>query len=121
MRLNEFTRRIFEGKYDGGDCYENAAELVLANKEYTLVHGVVTGQGGLEGMQYGHAWVEYDGDVIDNANGRNLRFPAAVYYHLGKIDPAQQHKYNSAEIREMLMQYEHWGPWEEDVSPEVLI
>ena len=118
MRIIEFTQRIFEGDPDGGDCYEAAANLVLSNPEYTLVHGIVTGQGKLQGMKYGHAWVEHGDDVIDKSNGRDLEFPRAVYYHLGNIDPNHQHRYSSDDVREMIIQHEHWGPWEEDVSPE---
>lgn len=49
-----------------GDCYEAAGRLVSdaacagQAQGYTLVHGVVGGQGALEGRRFGHAWVEID-------------------------------------------------------------
>lgn len=119
MRVNEFTQPLFEGPSDGGNCYKSAANEVLKNSKYTLVHGVVTGQGPLKGMEYGHAWVEYQDEVMDRANDKNFQMPREVYYAIGNIDPNQQHKYNSEEVMEMIMKYETWGPWEEGVSPEV--
>lgn len=75
-----------------GNCYEAAGKYLLdacvANPKcgLTLVYGEVSGQGPLEGLTYGHAWV-LDGDtVIDVSNGRNLRLPRVVYYALGGID-----------------------------------
>lgn len=118
MRANEFTQLVFEGANDGGDCYEVAANLVLENPEYTLVHGIVTGQGDLRGVRYGHAWVEYEGNVIDKSNGRELEFPKEVYYAIGNIDPNDQYQYNAKEIRKIIQYEKHWGPWEEDMSPE---
>ena len=46
-----------------GDCFVVALHTFLENpKRYVLVHGVVTGQGPLEGIEYCHAW------VIDDSN-----------------------------------------------------
>ena len=77
-----------------GDCYEAGGKFMMDNCmigkcNYILVHGEVTGQGPLEGVKYGHCWIE-DGDmVIDKSNGRDLRLPKQVYYALGGIDDGQ--------------------------------
>ena len=118
MRYHEIRKPLFEGDHDGGDCYEISAKTVLDNPEYTLVHGIVTGQGRLQGVRYGHAWVEHEGNVIDLSNGRNLEFPKEVYYAIGNIDPNDQYQYNAKDLRKILQYEKHWGPWEEDMSPE---
>ena len=119
-----------------GDCYEAAGQYMM--KECTfgkddcglvLVHGEVGGQGHLEGIRYGHAWVE-DGDtVIDKSNGRDIRMPKAFYYMIGRIsretfdddgyNPAggqNVHRYPWSEARGKIMEYEHWGPWDLETS-----
>lgn len=100
----------------GGDCYEANGRYFLnnlGNKNLRLVHGEVTGQGGLAGVNYGHAWLE-DGDtVIDVSNGRNLRLPKIVYYALGGIDRNDNyHVYDASKFSQRLTKHEHWGPWD---------
>jgi len=102
-----------------GDCYEAAARLIIESDflgekiSLTLIHGFVTGQGKLEGVVYGHAWVEdKKGNVLDYSNDRKLVVPKELYYSIGKIDHKKQKRYSSKETRKMLNKYEHWGPWE---------
>ena len=102
-----------------GDCYQAAANYMLGqclrgeNKHLILVHGEVCGQGPLEGVTYGHAWV-LDGDmVIDLSNGRDLRVPKAVYYALGGIDRLNNtHQYTWEEAKVLLLTRKVYGPWE---------
>ena len=103
----------------GGDCYEAAAHYMLDNAygkglhNLRLVHGEVAGQGPLEGMTYGHAWVE-DGDtVIDRSNGRNIVMPKADYYALGQIDKLNNsHVYTFEEARAKMLEHGVYGPWD---------
>ena len=104
-------------KNKGGDCYEVAANYVLdhafivgKDQHLTLVHGVVTGQGPIEGIQYGHAWVEDGGTVIDLSNGRDIRFPKALYYSLGDCKP--KFVYTPEQVREKVLSIGHYGPWD---------
>ena len=87
--------------------------LVKPDCGLILVHGEVAGQGPLEGLTYGHAWV-LDGDtVIDRSNGRNLRVPKVVYYALGGIEHiGNLHKYTWEQARTLIVKNKHWGPWE---------
>ena len=110
-----------------GDCYEAAGRYMLDNchkKNLLLVHAEVTGQGRIDGVQYGHAFV-LDGDtVIDVSNGRNVRMPKKVYFLLGKIGEfdlktedidtsrANMHTYTCDQFREKISKHEHWGPWD---------
>lgn len=100
----------------GGDCYEAAANYMLnnaSNPNLRVVHGEVEGQGPLEGVTFGHAWIE-DGDtVIDPSNGGNLRMPRADYYALGKIDQLNNtHVYGPQEAMRRMIETELYGPWD---------
>jgi len=108
---NEDQSRI-ASKNKGGDCYSIAANFVLDNEKNSpvLVHGEVRGQGAIEGIRYGHAWVEQGDTVIDNSTGRKLKVPKVVYYALGDI--SKTYKYSVKETRQQLLKYEHYGPWD---------
>jgi hypothetical protein len=103
-----------------GDCYEAAGNYMIEHclhspveQDLTLVHGEVCGQGPLEGVTYGHAWVE-DGDwVVDNSNGKSRRIPKVLYYAMGNItDLNNLHRYTWAEARVKLVTTKIWGPWD---------
>lgn len=105
-----------------GDCYEAAGRYIIdhsiaSGSDLVLVHGEVAGQGQLNGVNFGHAWI-LDGDtVIDKSNGRNLVLPKIVYYALGGIDRINNfHEYTWEEARRYIMLYEHWGPWDLETS-----
>jgi hypothetical protein len=102
-----------------GDCYEANGRYFMDKSLYggdgnlRLVHGEVTGQGPLEGVNYGHAWVEDGNTVIDMSNGRAVRMPKAAYYALGNIEANDNmHKYTASEFRRNVLKHEHWGPWD---------
>lgn len=100
-----------------GDCYEASADYVLAHEGTILCHGIVTGTAGeVEGIQYGHAWVEFeDGDhlVLDVANGSVDEIPRILYYKLGQIEKVVT--YTRDELCEAIMENEHYGPWDESL------
>lgn len=101
-----------------GDCYEAAGKYMMDNCmmggcNLILVHGEVQGQGHLDGVTYGHAWVLDGGTVIDVSNGRNLQLPQEIYYAIGQIDNiGNVHEYTWEEARRLIVDFEHWGPWE---------
>tara|TARA_R110002050_G_scaffold65463_1_gene141719 strand:- start:3264 stop:4016 length:753 start_codon:yes stop_codon:yes gene_type:complete len=104
---------LLEGKM--GDCYPAGGRLIMnffGDKEHKLVHGMVNGQGALEGMRYGHCWVESRDTVLDHSNGRKLEIPKQVYYALGRIDPKECHYYTPEESAKFMAEEGHWGPWE---------
>jgi hypothetical protein len=100
-----------------GDCYEAAGEymvehgLMRGESGLVLVHGEVTGQGPIEGVKYGHAWVEQGGMVIDQSMGRDIRMPRREYYTLGRIGK-NLHRYTLEQMRRKVLETEHWGPWD---------
>lgn len=118
--------KLFEARPADGDCYEVAGRRVLnGSDELILVHGVVTGQGDIEGKKFGHAWVEYQHPemgiwlVEDNSNGRDITLPRDYYYDLARLDKSQMIRYRKEEVSKNILKHEHWGPWDADhLSPE---
>lgn len=103
-----------------GDCFEAGANYVInkalfdkkAQKELKLIHGLVHGQGQLEGVVYPHCWVEKGNDVIDKSNGRNIKMPKKVYYALGRIDKKNNVEYTFNETRKKMIEIGHYGYWD---------
>ena len=99
-----------------GNCYEaNAKYLLYEVKpskagDYRLCHGIAINQA--DGDPYGHCWLECDGMVIDKSNGLDVELPMKLYYWYGGIDKV--YKYTVEEVREKLMEFEHWGAWDYD-------
>ena len=102
-----------------GDCYEANGKHIMDNCVFDskcgliLCHGEVMGQGPLEGVQFGHAWVLDGNTVIDVSNGRFVRMPKKLYYAMGAIDQIDNvHYYNWPQAQRAILKYEHWGPWD---------
>ena len=118
-----------------GDCFPVAYNLAL-DKGLTLVHGIVTGQPGtpIEGVRHWHAWCELTTEhqvpykhpetdaivtipvevteVIDNSQGKESTWPAALYYNLGRVDRDDGlWRYTRDEAIEMAGKTGHYGPW----------
>ena len=97
-----------------GNCFVQALHKFMENpQKYTLVHGVVTGQGSLEGIQYCHAWVidERNEQVIDMTQpAGHQKIPVGLYYMIGQIELT--HEYRAKDVLEMLDKYETYGPWD---------
>jgi hypothetical protein len=127
MDEDEFLQKVSQPGFErgvragsGGDCYEANGRYFMEHsifpgkdKRLRLVHGEVRGQGPLDGVQYGHAWVEDGNTVIDVSNGRDIKMPKALYYAIGGIDQiGNMKRYTAEEFRKKVMKTENWGPWE---------
>lgn len=97
-----------------GNCFVVALHKFMENpKRYTLVHGIVTGQGAIEGIQYCHAWVidEPTDRVIDmTLPSGSQQIPVSLYYYVGKITITREYK--ASEVSKMLDKYGTYGPWD---------
>lgn len=97
-----------------GDCFVVALHKFMENpKRYTLVHGIVTGQGAIEGVQYCHAWVidEKTDNVIDmTLPAGKQKIPVNLYYYIGDISITKE--YNASQVSKMLEKYGTYGPWD---------
>ena len=102
---------LLEGK---GDCYQAGGRLIMSyfGKDAKLVHGMVSGQGQLEGVRFGHCWVEVGDKVLDHSNDREQELPKDIYYLLGRIDPKECHYYTPEEASKKMVDTGHFGPWD---------
>lgn len=117
---------------DGGDCYQAALvyALSLATSEreaHRVCHGEPLGQGPIEGVRHGHAWVERvevlrfpDRDIehaivvcIDKSNGNDATLPAELYYKVGDIAVDEVERYTVDEAWTLALEHGHYGPWHE--------
>ena len=99
-----------------GDCFTVAWNAFYDNiaQKPLLVHGIVTGQGAIEGIKYNHAWIEIGDMVIDKtiplfANG----FPKDAYYRMARADESLMFKYNSEQVMNNALKFNTYGPWED--------
>jgi hypothetical protein len=84
---------------------------------WQLAHGVVTGTGnGLEGKQFGHAWLENDFLVYDAENKK--LFLKGAYYKAGQIQEVC--RYDKVEAARLMTRTGHFGPWEDRFSADDL-
>lgn len=117
------------------DCFQVAADLIVSLlggisdnlkefREVTLVHGIVSGQGQLEGNRFTHAWIEGISSagipvVVDQSNGQELVMPQALYYLIGQIQETETERYTSEEARSRLLDLRHYGPWDGEPKAHV--
>ena len=101
---------ILEGN---GDCYQAAVNVLMRNMDKgTLVHGMVNGHGRLEGIRFGHAWVEIGNKVLDYSNGNKVTMPKKAYYALGRVNPNECKYYKYKKAAQFMLNRGHYGPWE---------
>ena len=105
---------------DTGHCYEGSVQYLLKLKKFdkflasrcTLCHGIVHGQGIIEGLLYPHAWIEIGEDVMDWVCLEDQRFfGKELFYTMG--NPLDVIKYNLEDALYNLIKYKHFGPWTE--------
>lgn len=107
-----------------GDCYQVAGRFALDgvkkinNQEFIgtpfVVHAEVSGRGDLNGVRFGHAWVEDDYFIFDFSNGLNLIYPKVVYYSIGNVvkEEPKYYKYTFEEARNKMAVSLTFGPWD---------
>lgn len=113
-----------------GNCYDAAVTLAMNAEELGLrnvriIQATVMGRGKLEGVRFGHSWIEADaqglnhpdaqGEVIfrnayDWSSGNSVVMPDALYRHLGQV--ADVHEYTVEEAISEMVRTGHYGPWE---------
>jgi hypothetical protein len=105
-----------------GDCFMVAWRMVLDHKHLTLAHGTAVGQGKIEGIHHAHAWCEYEEDgirwCVDHSNGKEITFPAVIYYRIGQIYDVTLYERETALATAVRLG--HFGPWEDDEPARVV-
>jgi len=94
-----------------GNCYKVAGNLIVDVKDGFLCHGLVTGQGEVEGIRFGHAWIELNDTVIDVSNGKQLVMSKKRYYRIGNIKETEVKRYNQHEALVKMLKTGNYGPW----------
>ena len=108
-----------------GDCYQSAGKMVMDyrgnnNNEIKfigtpyLVHAEVSGQGDIEGIRYGHAFIVDDVFVYDYSNNRKIVLPKSIYFRIGKIIEKKPifYKYTFEEAMKKMRDTMNYGPWD---------
>lgn len=99
-----------------GDCFQAAWRAFYQNlsSKALLVHGIITGQGPIEGINYNHAWVEIGEIVIDKTIPLFAKgFPRDAYYRLARVQEDKLFKYTAKDVAEKAQQFQTYGPWED--------
>ncbi len=100
-------------KNKNGTCYQEAMDYMIIhplNKKLLLCHGLVTGQGAIEGIVYTHAWVEEGNRVIDET--MSLKIDKGLYYSIGNINKKNVYSYTRQQMSENVRKFKTYGPWE---------
>jgi hypothetical protein len=124
---NDDIRFVKGGKVKG-DCYLVAGQLALEIKnnkiDYKgtpyLVHAEVR-HSQIEGLRFGHAFIEDDENVYDFSNNREIIIPKQLYYYFGDINPRDKKKYRKytfKEARDKMLSTGHYGCWDIEVDYE---
>ena len=110
-------------KNKNGNCFSAAGRYMMDTHfidpipNSILVHGIVTGQGPINGIRFLHAWVEKENTVIDRSNGRDLNVPKDFYYVLGHINAEETVRYTYEEATKKMRETGHFGPWDIQEPP----
>ena len=114
-----------------GNCFEAAAMMMTDlglfgldkcgidrkdwQKRAVLAHGIITGQGPIEGQPHPHAWVEYQGVAFDLSNNRAVVLPAAFYLAMARpvMEPV---RYAHTDALKQLFTSGHFGPWDKALN-----
>ena len=125
MRFQKFlTLRLFEAKLahadipadnQNGTCYQDAMNHMMrygfrGKTDRLLCHGLVTGQGNIEGIVYNHAWIEKGSKVIDETIP--ITIDKRVYYAMGNIHEKTVFRYTYDEMARKVTDFKTYGPWE---------
>jgi len=110
--ISNLFEKYIPDENKGGDCYVKALHYMQSDPSATLVHGLVDGQGPLEGITYNHAWCEKGGKIIDMTLPKSIQksIPVELYYKIGNIKTT--YKYTYEEMLEKMEEFETYGPWE---------
>lgn len=85
--------------------------------KFSLVHGIVTGQGPIEGIKYGHAWVLHtDSNVVIDVTA-DIRMPFDIYKRIGQIE--YYVVYTWKEAVKNCNKFGHYGAWDETISAAI--
>jgi hypothetical protein len=136
IKLADGTNKLFDANSDDirfakggktkGDCYLVAGQIAMEIRgkkiDYKgtpyLVHAEVK-HSTLDGVRFGHAFIEDDENVYDFSNNREIIMPKQLYYYFGGINPKDKKKYRKytfKQAREKMLSTGNYGCWDIDVK-----
>lgn len=106
-----------------GNCYQAALTLAmdaraLGLENVSVIQGTLMGEGDLEGVRFGHSWVEADIPggttrvALDYSSGNSLVMDRDVFRLLQQAHDV--HEYSVPEARDLAANGD-FGPWTADV------
>ena len=106
-----------------GNCYQAALTLAtdaraLGLENVSVIQGTLMGEGDLDGVRFGHSWVEADipGQttrvVLDYSSGNSLVMDRSTYHVLHQAQNV--HEYSVSEATSLAANGDY-GPWTADV------
>ena len=124
MKIKKKMKKKMKKDHGGGDCYEANGRWYLQNggksSGLILCHGEVTGQGPLQGVKFGHCWIEEHNEAngmvtvhdYSATHGKEgLHVPAYKYYAVGQIG-SNVVRYTHESFVNRLNAHSTWGPWD---------
>jgi hypothetical protein len=118
--------RFAKGGKVKGDCYLVAGQIAMEIRskkiDYKgtpyLVHAEVK-HSVIDGLRFGHAFIEDDENVYDFSNNREIVMPKQLYYYFGDINPKDKKKYRKytfKQAREKMVSTGNYGCWDIEVE-----
>jgi hypothetical protein len=118
--------RFAKGGKTKGDCYLVAGQIAMEIRskkiDYKgtpyLVHAEVK-HSTIEGLRFGHAFIEDDVFVYDFSNNREIIIPKQLYYYFGDINPKDKKKYRKYTFKQATKKMNdtgNFGCWDLDVE-----
>jgi hypothetical protein len=106
-----------------GNCYQAALTLAmharaLGLENVSVIQGTLIGEGNLQGVRFGHSWVEADIPgrttrvVLDYSSGNSLVMDRDTFRFLQRAQDV--HGYSVSEARSLAANG-NYGPWTADV------
>lgn len=111
--MSKFSIDDVPEEHRGGNCFEASFEFIRGCDDgWELVHGIVKGQGVIEGIPIVHAWCELGDLVYDGA--ADVYIHKEKYYKVGEIEHTVKYSRNEA-IRKAI-ETELYGCWDEELA-----
>ena len=99
-----------------GDCYRAAFEELRRHMpgELKLAHGTCIGRGKIEGIAFGHAWLECGPVVFEVSNGNKRVLLKEPYYTVGACRNVTLYDLEEAIVA--ALKHKHYGPWDPETK-----
>lgn len=106
-----------------GQCYKNSYDYLIKNstkQNIKLVHLIAKGLGKIDGIDFGHAWVEYDIEYEDGLVRmaydvlNDMEVAAIDLKVLGRVSYSVE--YSLPEALKLIIETENYGPWDDKIK-----